>query len=213
VDVIVARAIVDGAYGSGENRAACAERANPVDLLTPLSQPADAEVHKSAFQVDTQAQTATCPNGQTVPASTVTTHQEGRTAYTFTFERSLCETCPLFTRCVRSKTAGRTIQLGFYENYFQAARQRQETEEFKELYRLRPRIEGKQSELVAHGLRNTRYVGKAKRRLQRLWLAAAINLKRLGKLLEYPNGHTTRPQQAQALWMPAQEVKNALLTA
>jgi transposase len=163
--------------------------------------------------VDTQAQTATCPNGQTVPASTVTTHQEGRTAYTFTFERSLCETCPLFTRCVRSKTAGRTIQLGFYENYFQAARQRQETEEFKELYRLRPRIEGKQSELVAHGLRNTRYVGKAKRRLQRLWLAAAINLKRLGKLLEYPNGHTTRPQQAQALWMPAREVKNALLTA
>jgi len=43
------------------------------------------------------------------------------------------------------------------------ARQRQETEEYKQLYRLRPRVEGKQAELVSHGLRNTRYLGKAKR--------------------------------------------------
>lgn len=197
VGVKVERAIVDGAYGSGENRAACAERANPVDLLVPMSRPADAEVHKSAFQVDTLKQTATCPNHQTVPAVTIQTNEQGRTAYTFTFKRGICETCPFFARCVRSKTAGRTIRLGFYEGYLQAARQRQETEEFQKLYRLRPRIEGKQSELVAHGLRETRYTGKAKRRLQRLWLAAAANLQRLGNLLE------TRTRQAEAFLMPA----------
>ena len=94
------------------------------------------------------------------------------------------EKCPLFSRCVRGKTTGRTISTSFFENYLREARQRQETDEFKNLYRLRPRIEGKQAELVSHGLRHTRYIGKAKRRLQRLWLATAVNLKRIFKLSE-----------------------------
>ena len=114
----------------------------------------------------------------------IETDAQKRTALTFVFDRTTCEKCPLFTRCVRSKTSGRTVSTSFFEKYLRAARQRQETDEFQKLYRLRPRIEGKQAELVYHGLRNTRYLGKAKRRLQRLWLAAAVNLKRLFKLSE-----------------------------
>jgi hypothetical protein len=69
-----------------------------------------------------------------------------------------------------------------YESYRQAARQRQATDEFKALYRLRPKVERKQAELVEHGLRQTRYLGQAKRQLQRLWIAAGVNLKRLCRL-------------------------------
>ena len=43
---------------------------------------------------------------------------------------------------------------------------------------------GKIGELVMHGLRNTRYVGQRKRQLQRLWLGAAVNLKRLFTLAQ-----------------------------
>ena len=185
VGVIVARAIVDGAYGSGKNRADCAERLNqPVDLVSPMRHPNDPEVDKSAFRMDEQAQTATCPTGQSVSAKSIESDDMQRKAFTFVFERAICEKCPLFSRCVHSKTTGRTISTSFFEKYLREARQRQETDEFKQLYHLRPRIEGKQAELVYHGLRNTRYVGKAKRRLQRLWLAAAVNLKRLFKLSE-----------------------------
>lgn len=192
VGVTVERAIVDGAYGSGENRAACAERPdNPIDLLSPMRRPNDPAVDKSAFSIDDQAQTATCPKGQTVPASSIKTDQQERTTFTFVFERTICETCSLFTRCVRSKTTGRTVTTSFYEDYLRAARQRQETDEFKQLYRLRPRIEGKQAELVSHGLRKTRYVGKPKRRLQQLWLAAAVNLKRMFKLAEIRASYLT----------------------
>ena len=159
-------------------------RTNPIDLLSPMRRPTDPEVDKSAFNIDDQAQTATCPKGQTVPASTIQTDPQGRTACTFVFERKVCETCPLFTRCVRSQTTGRTVTTSFYEAYLRAARQRQQTDEFKQLYRLRPRIEGKQAELVSHGLRKTRYLGISKRRLQRLWLAAAVNLQRMFKLAE-----------------------------
>ena len=45
-------------------------------------------------------------------------------------------------------------------------------------------MERKQAELVRHGLRGTRYLGRCKRQLQRLWLAAVVNLKRLFKLAE-----------------------------
>jgi hypothetical protein len=207
VGVTVERAIGDGAYGSGENRAACAERANPVDLLVPVYRPSDPEVHRSAFQVDFDAKTATCPNGQTVSEPVVAINPEKRVSLSFTFERSVCQTCPLFERCVRSKTEGRTIQTSFYENYLLDARKRQETQEFKQLYRLRPRIEGKQAQLVSHGLRNTRYIGKTKRRLQRLFLATAVNINRLGKLLE------TRAQQFEARLTPAPEVQISTLTA
>ena len=93
----------------------------------------------------------------------------------------------------------------FYEDYLRAARQRQETDDFKQRYRLRPRIEGKQAELVSHGLRNTRYVGKSKRRLQQLWLAAAINLKRLFKLAEIRGSYLT------AILPPVCEVKMTAL--
>jgi len=185
VGVTVERAIVDGAYGSGKNRAACAERPEkPIDLLSPMRRPTDPEVDKSAFNIDDQAQTATCPKGQTVPASKIQTDPHGRTACTFVFERMICQTCPWFTRCVRSQTTGRTVTTSLFEAYLRAARQRQQTDEFKQLYRLRPRIEGKQAELVSHGLRKTRYLGISKRRLQRLWLATAANLQRMFKLAE-----------------------------
>ena len=63
-------------------------------------------------------------------------------------------------------------------------REGQRTEEFKTLYRLRPAVERKIAELVSHGLRLTRYIGQPKRQLQRLWIGAAINLKRLFTLAQ-----------------------------
>jgi hypothetical protein len=183
-NVVVERVIGDGAYGSGENRAACA--ADPdhvVDLVSPVAQPTDPEVDKSAFQIDLEADTATCPQGQTVSGQ-AGPQQDGRPTWLFTFPRTTCEACPLFERCVRSKTTGRTVRAGPYEAELQAARLRQQTEEFDALYRLRPAVERKIGELVGHGVRHTRYVGEPKRQLQRSWTGAAVNLKRLFRLAE-----------------------------
>lgn len=183
-EVVVERVIGDGAFGSGENRAACDNYPDhAVDLVSPVAQPADAEVHKSAFEIDLAAQTATCPQGHTVSGQPGPS-QDGRPTLLFTFPRATCEACPLFERCVRSQTTGRTVRTGPYEAELQAARQRQQTEEFEALYRLRPAVERKISELVRHGLRETRYLGEPKRQLQRLWLGAAVNLKRLFTLAQ-----------------------------
>ncbi|MBN2560332.1 MAG: IS1182 family transposase [Phycisphaerae bacterium] len=183
-DVTVDRAIGDGAYGSGKNRAACDQYpGHEVDLVSPLARPSDPEVHKSAFQIDLEAHMATCPQGHTVTGQPGG-KEDGQDTWLFTFPRATCEACSLFERCVRSKKMGRTVRTRAYEAYLQAARLRQQTAEFDLLYRLRPTVERKIAELAQCGIRETRYVGQPKRQLQRLWTGAAVNLRRLFCLAE-----------------------------
>jgi Transposase DDE domain/Transposase domain (DUF772) len=176
--VTVERVIGDGAYPTGPNLAACATHSPaPIDLIAPLAAAADPEVAKSAFQIDLTAQTATCPLGQRVTGTPV--RRDGQPGLQFQFARATCQACPLFTRCVHSQVAGRTVHTDAYESYRQVQRARQGTPEFKGLYRYRSRVERKQAELVRHGLRRMRYLGNEKRQLQRLWTGAVVNLKRL----------------------------------
>jgi hypothetical protein len=153
----------------------------PVDLVSPMRRPADPEVDKSAFTIDWEGKTATCPTGHTVSAAAAL-QQDERMVLKFEYPRPNCETCRLFERCVHSKENGRSLTTSPYETYLRDARERQKTEAFQLLYPKRCRIEGKQSELVSHGLRETRYLEESKRQFQRLWIAAAVNLKRLFKL-------------------------------
>jgi transposase len=178
VGVTVARVIGDGAYPTGPNLAACATHApGPIELVAPLAAAADPTVAKSAFHIDLTAKTATCPQGHTVAGTP--TRNKGAAGLQFQFARATCQACPWFTRCVQSKVAGRTVRTDAYESYRQRLRSYQATPEFKTLYRCRSRVERKQAELVRHGLRRMRYLGKAKRQLQRLWTGAVVNLKRL----------------------------------
>ena len=180
--LVVEQVIGDHAYGSGDNRAACAPHDPPIDLVAPRGVPADPAVDKAAFTIDVTAHEATCPQGQITRAFRAVKDAQGRPVQQCVFDRAVCEQCPLFARCVRSKTQGRTVTTHSHEALLQAARHRETTPEFDRLYRLRPRIERKIAELVGHGLRQARYRGQRKKRLQALWTAAAVNLKRLFKL-------------------------------
>ncbi len=104
--VEVERVIGDGAHGSGPNQAWCAAHApHPIDLVAPLAQPHDPAVHKSAFDIDLATGQATCPQEQTVTGK-AGPREHGRPTWLFSFRREVCAACPLFARCVRSKTAG-----------------------------------------------------------------------------------------------------------
>ncbi len=178
----VERVMADGAYGTGDNRADC--QAHPTDLVSPLSPPRDPLVDKTAFQIDLQAGTVTCPQGQTTAKATRHPDHQGRLVQMFHFDRATCEACPLFERCVHSQTGGRSIRLNFHEALLQAARQRQHTAEFKTLYKIRARVERKIADLTEHGAKQARYIGTLKVHLQVQWTGAAVNLKRLFKLFK-----------------------------
>jgi transposase len=77
-----------------------------------------------------------------------------------------------------------------------AARQREETDEFKDTYRHRAGIEGTHSQGVrTMGLRRSRYIGPRKTHLGHVAIAAAINIVQLMSWLrgEAPEQTRTSP--------------------
>lgn len=178
----VEQVIGDTAYGEAENRVGCTARG--IDLMAPVSTWGDRAVAKDAFEVGAGALSLTCPHGQTTTEGELVKDAHDREVKRFIFARATCEACPLFERCVRSQTKGRSVTLHYHEDVLRAARERQNTATFRTSYRTRAIIERKIAELMGRGLRQARYVGREKQRLQALWTAAIVNLKRLFTLTQ-----------------------------
>lgn len=180
--VTVERVLGDTSYGTADNRAACAGR--EIELVAPLPEAGDPAVAKAAFRLDLETPSATCPAGHTTTTTHSARDKQGRPVLRFIFSRAVCEACPLFARCVQSKTEGRTITSHHHEALLRAARTQQATPEFKDQYRQRAAVERKIADLVRRGLRRARYIGRAKVRLQNHWIGAVVNLKRIFSLIE-----------------------------
>jgi transposase len=134
------------------------------------------------FKIDWEQKQAKCPGGKTSnPFSNRKTRRDTPN-FTITFRKSDCLPCKLRSKCTRAKNTGRTLTI-YPKEIFEAqlvARQRQETEAFKQLYDKRAGIEGTISQGVRRmGLRRSRYIGLPLTRLQHLATAAAINLFRV----------------------------------
>ncbi|RLE06941.1 hypothetical protein DRJ00_08935, partial [Candidatus Aerophobetes bacterium] len=141
--------------------------------------------------------------GKTTTKCYKSKNSEGEIAKTFVFPKEVCQACPRKDECTNAKNTGRCISVGPYEEYLQEARKIQKTEEFKKIYNQNcPPIERKIVELIYHGLRKARYVGKRKSRLQALFTGAAVNLKLIFK-----------EQQDKKIKFDIFDVKEAILVA
>ena len=137
---------------------------------------------KEEFSIDLENEKVVCPEGKVATQCHQSKDAEGKISKIFIFSKETCSDCPKKSECTKAKNTGRTITVGPDEEYLQKMRARQKTEEFKEIYnQRRPPVERKIAELICHGLRKTRYIGKRKSRLQALFTAAAVNLKRIFK--------------------------------
>ena len=103
--------------------------------------------------------------------------------YAFRFRPSWCNVCPLKPKCVKNKQ-GRRIYISYYEPYFRQARERLATEEGKQAYRNRYKIEQKMADLTRYcGLRRCRYRGLHRSGIHTLLAVTVCNIKRMVKLL------------------------------
>jgi len=103
--------------------------------------------------------------------------------YAFRFKPSLCNVCGLKSRCVKNNQ-GRRIYISYYEPYYRQARQRLATEEGKQAYRNRSKIEQKVADLTRYcGLRRCRYRGLERAGIHTLLATIVCNIKRMAKLL------------------------------
>jgi transposase len=170
---------VDQAYMSGENLVESAELG--INLLgIPLDDTqGPAGFQQPAFRIDLDQHQATCPAGQTNQAwGTKASPRDGPPSLLIRFAAKTCQACPFFGQCTTSPR-GRSLTLHPYRAALEARRAEAKTEAFRQRLHLRAGIEGTISELVRrHSLRHARYRSLLKLRLQTLFTAVAVNLKR-----------------------------------
>jgi transposase len=156
------------------------------------------------FTIDWPGQRATCPQGKTSTAWIPHLDAWQNEVISIKFALQDCRQCTEHLRCTKAKTTSRhiTVRPEHEHNALQAARQQQTTPAWKARYDKRAGIEGTLSQGVrAFGLRQCRYRGLAKTRLQHLATAAAMNIDRLAAWLDGTPHATTRLSRFAALAM------------
>src|SRR5882762_1418090 len=153
---------------------------------------------KASFLIDWEHETVICPAGKKnyswLPNGDRSRGVVGGVRVQFSSRD--CTPCPLRAHCTRAKVAPRELVLLPQERYeaLQAAKERQNTETFREEYAMRAGIESTHAQALHRSdLRRTRYIGLAKTRLQHIFTALALNIIRTVEWLT----DTSPPQSSQ----------------
>lgn len=153
------------------------------------------------FKIDWERQTATCPQDRISCSWSPAVVRGGYPVVKIKFRRKDCSVCIQQSLCSNNREGRRMLTLLAPQTQYeaqQAARQRQQTPEFRAACQVRAGVEGTISQtVVAHRMRRSRYRGKAKTHLQHVATAAAINLLRaIAWLNEIPRSVTRQTQFA-----------------
>ena len=161
-------------------------RARGITLLGPLLSASPPQARSGGytaetFTIDWDHQQVTCPQGATSTGWSQVVQQGKRQAIVVRFATATCRACPARAQCTTSRT-GRQLFLRPREIHeaVAAARAGQSTQHWKQRYNIRAGVEGtiRQATHVT-GIRQARYLGLDKTRLEHNAAAAAVNLIRL----------------------------------
>jgi len=169
-----------------------------VDLIGPVRSDNSWQAHdpqafdSSRFRIDWEAKVATCPQGKTSHSWVQCTDWRDKPAVHAVFRTSDCQACSVRDSCTKSRYRTLTLQQQGEYLALQRARERQQTDDFRERYQSRAGMEGTISQaMYARKGRRARYRGLAKTHLQHVALAAGINLTRaVDWLWERPRAKT-----------------------
>ncbi|WP_213975337.1 transposase, partial [Tepidanaerobacter acetatoxydans] len=99
------------------------------------------------------------------------------------FEINQCKACPIHDKCCK-KSSRKILNVGLNTPEFYEISQYQKTQEFKEKYKKRASIEGKNAELKRfHGLYRARGYGLLSVSIQSKLAAIAVNIKRIAVIV------------------------------
>jgi transposase len=167
---------------------ASAQRLHQIDVIGPpfgsysRQQRAGQGYAVDAFIIDWPAHQARCPEGHTSVKWTPGHDMRGGPVVRIRFDTATCRACAVRSACTWAKEAPRQLTVRPQEQHvaMQAARQRQETAEFKARYAMRAGVESTLSQGVRRfDLRRSRYIGLARTHLQQTLNATAMNIVRV----------------------------------
>ena len=160
----------DAAYGTGEFRDHLQRTGRKATIKPPPLRPAVPDGFSlDDFEIDTDANTVTCPNGVTVRLT-----RKRRASF-----GTNCRSCPLRPKCTTA-ASGRVIVLHPHHDLLAAARAQATTDEFDDVYRRwRPMVERTLAWLTRGSNRKLPYRGVHRNQLWWAHRCAAVNLQRL----------------------------------
>ncbi|WP_442806797.1 IS1182 family transposase [Streptomyces sp. NBC_01750] len=185
-DCLPAEHWVDAGYPTA-SQVVAARLDHGVALLGPMvastAARAGTPFGQDAFTIDWDHQQVTCPNGATSAQWHQRQSQHGLPVIRVRFASVDCRPCPDLSKCVNSpKAESRNMNLRLRDEHevVRRVRTEQQTDAWKDRYKIRAGVEGTISQGVGRcGLRRSRYRGLAKTSLQHQLTGAAINLARI----------------------------------
>lgn len=178
----VEAALGDCAYGSGPNRERFEEAGIP--LLAKVASPRSGEhFSKQEFEINLERMTCRCPAGQVTSKLRRHGYERDKTGrpmrprQAFQFDAAVCAACPLRQQCYKpGRREGRQVEVTGHEARIQAARAWQRGPEFERFRKERQVVEHRIARLAQLGIRQARYVGRAKTLFQMRMAATVANL-------------------------------------
>jgi hypothetical protein len=181
--VVVEEAVGDCAYGDGATRHAFAEAGRKL-VAKVATHSGQAQFPKEDFRIDLVTMSCVCPGGhETRTVVSISSGERygapGVPLRAFRCDAAICDTCPFPLRpsCVRARPGkGRLVMLHPHEALLQEARAFQQSGAFAPYRQLRQVAEHRLARLMQLGVRQARYVGRAKTLCPLLLAATVANL-------------------------------------
>ncbi len=180
-NLVPEKLIGDTAYGDGIWRKQAKDLG--VEIISPFRQKNPntlAVFPKADFKINRQDNTLTCPKGVVADPHYYDSQKQ---SLSYHFPMTSCKVCELKPKCTNAKEGRRTVKIFDWQEQTNQSEIYNRTDYFKKDMKLRQPIEGKFSEMKRfHGLTRTRFRGLKKVRLQCIFTASMVNIKRWIKL-------------------------------
>jgi len=179
--------LADGGYHSAANLAACAAHDPPVAVLMPDPQRPrpTAAYHKDRFVYDSETDTFTCPQGQTLTFHGSVPQRAGKPpARKYRASKVACDACPVRAACTTAKAKGRSIAISPDDAALRAHRVLMATEAAKTAYRRCKTLPEPAFGLLKEQQGARRFLLRGLTNVQAEWalLATAFNLRTLARI-------------------------------
>ncbi len=171
-------------YGDAEFRASMEQQGVEIISKLPTAPSTKTTLFtKRDFDIDSNLERVTCPTGETTFQFSFRKDEKGRECRAFCFSKEQCESCPLKANCLAQGHSRRWVRLHHHEDQLQKALRKNSEPGFREDFKRRLVVERVQGRLQSYGLRQARYFGSRRIKLQALFTAAANNFWRITQII------------------------------
>ena len=178
--------LADGGYHSGETLADCAEAnyavAMPETGRRPSAEPDP--YHKDGFVYDEQADTYTCPQGQTLHFAGERRRKGHAGIRIYRGSPVICRACPAFGVCTKDWRHGRVLEASPHDSALRNHRLWMASEEARAAYRQRKQLPEPAFGILKEQQGARRFLLRGLKNVQAEWalLATAFNLRTLYRI-------------------------------